>query len=82
MHGWQANLKRTCASPVVIRAMPENEIPPVYGGIFIVKMQSIVCIICCCDDFFIDLLLIVMEWFAHFLCFELDIQGDLFVLLL
>ena len=28
MHGWQANLKRTCASPVSFRAMPENEIPP------------------------------------------------------
>ena len=28
MHGWQANKKRTCASPVVGRAMPENEKPP------------------------------------------------------
>ena len=28
MHGWQANLKRTCAQPVPGRAMPENEIPP------------------------------------------------------
>jgi len=28
MHGWQANNKRTCALPVVIRAMPENEKPP------------------------------------------------------
>ena len=28
MHGWQANLKRTCASPVIFRAMPETEIPP------------------------------------------------------
>ena len=32
MHGWQANLKRTCASPVAVRAMPENEIPPVIRG--------------------------------------------------
>jgi len=32
MHGWQANLKRTCASPVAVRAMPENEIPPVLRG--------------------------------------------------
>ena len=29
MHGWQANLKRTCASPVTFRVLPENEIPPV-----------------------------------------------------
>jgi len=28
MHGWQANKKRTCAPPVSVRAMPENEIPP------------------------------------------------------
>ena len=28
MHGWQANLKRTCALPVLFRALPENEIPP------------------------------------------------------
>jgi hypothetical protein len=28
MHGWQANKKRTCAQPVVFRAMPENEKPP------------------------------------------------------
>ena len=28
MRGWQANIKRTCAQPVEIRAMPENEIPP------------------------------------------------------
>ena len=28
MHGWQANLKRTCASPVIFRVLPENEIPP------------------------------------------------------
>ena len=27
MHGWQANRKRTCASPAAFRAMPENEIP-------------------------------------------------------
>ena len=28
MHGWQANLKRTCALPVLFRAMPENVKPP------------------------------------------------------
>ena len=28
MHGWQANIERTCAQPVKGRAMPENEIPP------------------------------------------------------
>jgi len=28
LHGWQANFKRTCASPVSVRALPENEIPP------------------------------------------------------
>ena len=27
MHGWQANIKRTCAPPEKIRAMPENEKP-------------------------------------------------------
>ena len=32
MHGWQANLTRTCASPVAVRALPENEIPPVLRG--------------------------------------------------
>ena len=34
MHGWQANLKRTCASPVTFRVLPENEIPPVWRGDF------------------------------------------------
>ena len=34
MHGWQANLKRTCASPVTFRVLPENEIPPVLPGDF------------------------------------------------
>ena len=28
LHGWQANIRRTCALPVSFRAMPENEIPP------------------------------------------------------
>ena len=28
MHGWQANKRRTCAQPVMIRAMPENAKPP------------------------------------------------------
>jgi hypothetical protein len=28
MHDWQVNTWRTCAQPVAIRAMPENEIPP------------------------------------------------------
>ena len=30
LHGWQANAKGTCASPAVRRALPENEIPPVF----------------------------------------------------
>ena len=30
LHGWQANKKRTCALPVSFRALPENEIPPVW----------------------------------------------------
>ena len=28
LHGWQANLQRTCAQPIMSRALPENEIPP------------------------------------------------------
>ena len=28
MRDWQVNIRRTCAQPVTIRAMPENEIPP------------------------------------------------------
>ena len=32
MRGWQANLKRTCASPEAFRAMPENEKPPAMRG--------------------------------------------------
>ena len=28
MHDWQVNTWRTCAQPILIRAMPENEIPP------------------------------------------------------
>ena len=34
MHGWQTNKKRTCASPVVGRAMPENEKPPMRVDIY------------------------------------------------
>ena len=40
MHGWQADLKRTCASPVTFRVLPENEIPPFDGGIFIILQGS------------------------------------------
>lgn len=32
MRGWQANKRRTCALPVLGRAMPENEIPPRFTG--------------------------------------------------
>ena len=39
MYGWQAKNKRTCALPVVVRAMPENEKPPamrvdIYSELF------------------------------------------------
>ena len=40
MHGWQANLKRTCASPVTFRVLPENEIPPVFTGGFLFISES------------------------------------------
>ena len=36
MHGWQANLKRTCASPVLLGFYPKLKYPPFDGGIFIV----------------------------------------------
>ena len=32
LRGWQANIRRTCAQPVMFRAMPENEKPPVPRG--------------------------------------------------
>ena len=35
MHGWQANLKRTCAQPVSLGLCPKLKYPPFYGGIFI-----------------------------------------------
>ena len=35
MHGWQANLKRTCAQPVVLGLCPKLKYPPFHGGIFI-----------------------------------------------
>ena len=37
MHGWQADLKRTCASPVTFRVLPENEIPPRLTGGFLLS---------------------------------------------
>ena len=40
MRGWQANIKRTRAPPVLYRVMPENEIPPLCGGITIVKLVN------------------------------------------
>jgi len=32
MRGWQANLKRTCAQPVVLGLRPKMKYPPFYGG--------------------------------------------------
>ena len=41
MLGWQANLKRTCALPVTSRVLPENEIPPVFtGGYLLLSVMS------------------------------------------
>jgi len=37
--------KRTCAQPVVGRAMPENEIPPVYAGGYLLRPFTIITII-------------------------------------
>ena len=39
LHGWQANLKRTCAQPVVLGLCPKLKYPPFYGGIFIVRRK-------------------------------------------
>ncbi len=41
MRGWQANKKRTCAQPAEDRAMPENEIPPIYGWIFVFLARKV-----------------------------------------
>ena len=35
MHGWQANLRRACAQPVVLGLRPKLKYPPLCGGIFI-----------------------------------------------
>ena len=35
MHGWQANLKRTGAQPVVLGLRPKMKYPPLCGGMFI-----------------------------------------------
>ena len=40
MHGWQANLKRTCALPVTFRVLPENEIPPGFTGGFLFYIKK------------------------------------------
>ena len=40
MHGWQANLKRTCAQPVVLGLRPKMKYPPLCGGIFIAFLSE------------------------------------------
>ena len=35
MHDWQVYNMRTCAPPVMIRVIPENEIPPAIAGGFL-----------------------------------------------
>ena len=35
MRGWQANSKRTCASPVILGLCPKLKYPPLCGGIII-----------------------------------------------
>lgn len=39
MHDWQVNNWRTCARQVVIRAMPENEIPRVLRGDYYLRIK-------------------------------------------
>jgi len=50
MHGWQANLKRTCASPVTFRVLPENEIPPVLPGDFYLTLTVIFSFVLGCEN--------------------------------
>ncbi len=38
MRDWQVYNMRTCAPPVVIRVIPENEIPPAIAGGLLLKM--------------------------------------------
>ena len=40
MHGWQANTERTCAQPVVFRAMPEDEKPPAMRADFYYSFKA------------------------------------------
>ena len=40
MHGWQANTERTCAQPVVFRAMPEDEKPPAMRADFYYPLRK------------------------------------------
>ena len=35
MHGWQVNLKRTCAQPQGLGLRPKMKYPPLCGGMFI-----------------------------------------------
>jgi len=39
LHGRQADLKRTCASPGIIGVLPENEISPAFMGGFLFVMN-------------------------------------------
>ena len=39
MHGWQANIQRTCAQPVLLGLCPKLKYPPFYGGIFIILLR-------------------------------------------
>ena len=40
MHVWQANTERTCALPVVFRAMPEDEKPPAMRADFYLPLYT------------------------------------------
>ncbi|MBO5039669.1 MAG: hypothetical protein J6D09_01065, partial [Clostridia bacterium] len=40
MHGWQANLKRTGAQPVVLGLRPKMKYPPLCGGMFIFERDA------------------------------------------
>ena len=40
MRGWQANIKRTCAQPVILGLCPKLKYPPLCGGIFICRSTN------------------------------------------
>ena len=46
LHGWQANLKRTCAQPVILGLCPKMKYHPLCGWIFIFFIFPAVCTRC------------------------------------